>query len=146
VGEGTCCQYRIEAGNTLRPLPLTALSKREAQQYSCHAWVLDNDASGLLVVGGRRGEVLVVQEGEVRQALQLEEGVAVESLAAFGKVREPAPVGDRCLLVQSTRALQPPGKAGRHSRLAADNGHECLPALRTAGLCGWHQPWRAGDV
>ena len=87
VGEGTCCQYQIEAGNTLRPLPLTALAKREFQQYSCHAWALDNDAAGLLVVGSRRGELLVVQEGEVRQALQLEEGAAVESLAAFGKVR-----------------------------------------------------------
>ena len=65
VGEGTCCQYQIESGNTLRPLPVTALSKREAQQYSCHAWALDNDALGLLVVGSRRGELLVVREGEV---------------------------------------------------------------------------------
>ncbi|PRW57644.1 Cilia- and flagella-associated 57 [Chlorella sorokiniana] len=89
VGEGTCCLYQIEAGNTLRALP-TALAKRESQGYTCHAWLLDGDAAGgggeaALVVGTKRGEVLIVAQGEVKQALVLEDGAAVESLAAHSK-------------------------------------------------------------
>lgn len=88
VGEGTCCLYQIEAGNTLRPLP-TALTKRESQGYTCHAWLLDGDAAGseaAFVVGTKRGEVLVVAHGEVKQALALEDGAGVTSLAAHSKV------------------------------------------------------------
>lgn len=141
VGEGICCQYQIEAGNTLRPLPITALSKREHQQYSCHAWALDNDASGLLVVGSRRGELLVVQEGEARQVLQLDDGAAVESLAAFAKVRGG---GRRHWLGQLLRASLP----SRHERIATRHGslghsqagedcHHCLP------LCACRALWWA---
>lgn len=87
VGEGTCCLYQIEAGNTLRHLP-TVLPKRESTAFTCHAWLTDNDApAGGLVVGSRRGEVLVVVEGDVKQALQLEEGCSVEALVAHSKVR-----------------------------------------------------------
>lgn len=91
VGEGTCWLYQIEVGNTLRALP-TALTKREAQGYTCHAWLLDGDAAGsggseaALVVGTKAGEVLIVGQGEVKQALALEDGTAVESLAAHSKV------------------------------------------------------------
>lgn len=88
VGEGTCCLYQIEAGNTLRPLP-TALTKRESQGYACHAWLLDGDAAGseaAFVVGTKRGEVLVVAHGEVKQALALEDGAGMTSLAAHSKV------------------------------------------------------------
>ncbi len=91
VGEGTCWLYQIEAGNTLRALP-TVLTKREAQGYTCHAWLLDGDAAGsggseaALVVGTKAGEVLIVGQGEVKQALALEDGTAVESLAAHSKV------------------------------------------------------------
>ena len=38
------------------------------------------------VVGTAEGELLVVAEGEVKQALQLEGGGGVECLAAFSKV------------------------------------------------------------
>lgn len=86
VGEGTCCLYRLEEGHTLRALP-NLLSKRDAPQYACHAWLLDNDAEGVVVVGTRKGEVLVVAEGDVWQAVALEEGCGVEAVAAYGKVR-----------------------------------------------------------
>lgn len=88
VGEGTCALYQIEAGNSLRAVP-TALPRREHAAFTCHAWLADNDAApGALglVVGTRRGEVLVVGEGEVRQALALEGGAAVEALAVHSRV------------------------------------------------------------
>lgn len=61
----------------------------------------------LQVVGTADGEVLVVQEGEVRQALQLDGGAGVTSLAAFSKV------GGRrwpgwCCLRQGRRAGERP--------------------------------------
>ena len=86
VGEGVCALFQIEAGNTLRPLPCT-LPRLPHTGFTCHAWLLDNDAAGTLAVGTRRGEVLVVADGEVRQTLQLGEGVAVDSLAAHSKAR-----------------------------------------------------------
>ena len=93
VGEGTCGVYAIEAGNTLRAVP-TALSKRDTQPFTCHAWLLDGGAAGAggadlraLVVGTRRGEALVLVDGEVRQVLTLEGGARVEAVAAHSKVR-----------------------------------------------------------
>ncbi|KAL4457336.1 hypothetical protein ABPG75_012201, partial [Micractinium tetrahymenae] len=75
VGEGTCCLLAIEAGNTLRVLPSTL-----------PPWLLDNDAKDLLAVGTRRGEVLIVGEGEVKQALQLGAAAGgIEALAAHSK-------------------------------------------------------------
>ncbi|KAL4457327.1 hypothetical protein ABPG75_012192 [Micractinium tetrahymenae] len=85
VGEGTCCLLAIEAGNTLRVLPST-LPRREAPCYACHTWLLDNDAKDLLAVGTRRGEMLIVGEGEVKQALQLGAAAGgIEALAAHSK-------------------------------------------------------------
>ncbi len=48
VGDGVCKVFRIEAGNSLKPLP-SALAKREGQAYTCHAWLIDNDARESLV-------------------------------------------------------------------------------------------------
>ena len=44
----------------------------------------------LQVVGTREGEVLIVQEGEVRQTLRLDGGCGVTTLAAFSRVRHRA--------------------------------------------------------
>lgn len=41
----------------------------------------------MLVAGTASGELLVVAEGDLRQALQLEGGAGVASLAAFSKAR-----------------------------------------------------------
>ncbi len=60
--------------------------------YDYRSWLLDNDASGLLAVGSRRGEVLIFGDGEVKQTLQLGTAAGgVEALAAYSKVccREP---------------------------------------------------------
>lgn len=89
VGEGTLALWRLDDGHTLRPLH-SHLGKREGAQYCCVAWAADNDAEALLLVGTRRGEVLVVGEGEVRQVLALDGGGAAEALAAHAKV------GARC--------------------------------------------------
>lgn len=85
VGEGTCCVYQLEAGGTLRALP-TALGKREQPGYTAHAWLVDNDApAGSLAVGSRRGEVLIVADGEVKQALALGGGASAEAIVAHSK-------------------------------------------------------------
>eukprot|EP00887_Chlorella_sp_A99_P007960 scaffold12.g7960.t1 len=84
AGEGTCRVYRIEAGNSLKPLP-SVLAKRESASFAAHAWLVDHDSSDALVVGTAAGELLVVADGDVRQALALEGGAGVASLAAFGK-------------------------------------------------------------
>jgi hypothetical protein len=48
VGEGVCKVFRIEAGNSLKPLP-GMLAKRESHAYTCHAWLVDNEARECLV-------------------------------------------------------------------------------------------------
>lgn len=128
VGEGTCALYHIEAGNALRAVP-TALPRRECASFTCHAWLADNDAApGALglVVGTRRGEVLVVGEGEVRQALALEGGAAVEALAAHSRVSSSGLLGVRTTLMQ--RLLRKRGAvlllSGQPARL------NLLPLLR----------------
>ena len=86
VGEGVCTLYTLEQGNALRAVP-NAIPRRDSPCYTCHAWVADSDARELLAVGTRRGEVLVLGEGEVRQVVQLEDGAgSVDSIAATGKV------------------------------------------------------------
>lgn len=52
VGAGVCRLFRLEAGNALKPVVLPALSKREGQAFTCHAWLLDNDAKEALVRKG----------------------------------------------------------------------------------------------
>lgn len=136
VGEGTCCLYQIEAGNTLRAVP-TALTKRESQGYTCHAWLLDGDAAGgggeaALAVGTKRGEVLIVGQGEVKQVLALEDGAAVESLAAHSKVGLGA-VGLR--LARLPWKCQKLPNAGLHLCPVLDT---CLPICHRRAL--WWAP------
>ena len=152
VGEGTCCLCQIEAGNTLRLLP-TALSKRESQAFACHAWLLDGDAGAVpaLEVGTKRGEVLVVADGEVRQALALEVGAGVESLAAHSKVGG-AGAGAGCRGRRAGASKLPPSLQllQGSTRLS----HMCEPAAAVhsplsfhpaapAGFRGGHQQRRA---
>jgi hypothetical protein len=50
VGPGSLRVFRIEGGLKVQPLGST-LAKREAaaQDYTCHAWLLDHDARALMV-------------------------------------------------------------------------------------------------
>lgn len=65
---------------------------------------------GLQVVGTADGEVLVVQEGEVRQALQLDGGAGVTSLAAFSKVGGGACWAGWCLLAAGQACREQPSR------------------------------------
>ena len=123
AGEGTCRLYRIEAGNVLKQVP-SALSKRESppQSYTAHAWLVDNDTTDTMVVGTASGEVLIVHEGDIRQALQLESEGGVASLAASSRVSGPGMQWDQ---------------AGRELLLALmlGGGRMCGCAGAGAGSC-----------
>jgi len=126
VGEGTCSLFAIEAGNTLRPVP-SMLARRESPSFSCHAWLIDNDAREQLVVGTRRGELVVVVDGEVRQTVQLDEVAGgVESIAAHSKVGHVGAAGRLVLAVD--------GALGHNSVL----GSYGQPAGRLAGWQALH--------
>uniref|UniRef100_A0A061RT72 Wd repeat-containing protein 65-like n=2 Tax=Tetraselmis sp. GSL018 TaxID=582737 RepID=A0A061RT72_9CHLO len=84
VGHGIFKVFKTTDSN-LKLLP-NALSKRDAQNYTCHAWMPEGSGEKeRVVVGTDTGELLVVEGGELRSVLPSESGHSVESVAATTK-------------------------------------------------------------
>ncbi|KAK9915002.1 hypothetical protein WJX75_003504 [Coccomyxa subellipsoidea] len=82
VGHGIFKTYRYQE-NALKPMP-TSMAKREAQNYTCHAWLVEGDQDRILV-GTDRGEVLVVVNGDVRGSLLISPSTVIGAIIASPK-------------------------------------------------------------
>ncbi|EIE19478.1 WD40 repeat-like protein, partial [Coccomyxa subellipsoidea C-169] len=97
VGNGIFKTYRYQE-NALRPMP-TSMAKREPQNYTCHAWLVEGEAHATflevlfgtagdqdrIVVGTDRGEVLVVVNGDVRGTLVISPSTVIGAIVASPK-------------------------------------------------------------
>jgi hypothetical protein len=84
VGQGIFKVFRT-ADSNLKLLP-NALAKRDAQNYTCHAWMPEGSAEKeRVVIGTDSGEMLVVDGGELRGVLPCDNGQGVESIATTSK-------------------------------------------------------------
>lgn len=84
VGQGIFKVFRTGDSN-LKLLP-NALAKRDAQNYTCHAWMPEGSAEKeRIVIGTDSGEMLVVDGGELRSVLPSDSGQGVESIATTSK-------------------------------------------------------------
>ena len=84
VGQGIFKMFRL-AENNLKVMA-TSLGKRELAKYTCHAWLPD-ERGERCVVASDKGEMLLVEGGEVRTALPnaMPDGNSIECITPYSK-------------------------------------------------------------
>ncbi|KAK9845760.1 hypothetical protein WJX81_001703 [Elliptochloris bilobata] len=77
AGSGVFRLLRAADGG-LKPAP-SALAKREPQNYTAHAWLPDSERERI-VAGTERGDLLIVEAGDLRLALPFEGAPAIDAI------------------------------------------------------------------
>ena len=98
-GDGIFKSFRIQE-NGVKVIP-NGLSKRENQNYKCHAWLPEDR----LVVGTAGGDVIILEGGEVKGAIEgLPDDLAVECIDSYSKGFVVAGAGGLLALIERSEA------------------------------------------